>query len=319
MDYLEFCDENMHRHYPLADGAIAISTLGVRLPDSFLADLRISVAADAVEGFTASFYVSKVTVDHATVGLEVSSSVLTGVIARLSGIPVGLTSGDTIAARTFELVPGEDHPEVAGQLIVGSCADVRNLLGIHTFIHAAGKLLPTTIFPQTNTVSGIQVGDHVLTGVVTLIAGDNCTIEADLDTNSITISYGDPAEGNIVTSDDLLEAVLAEFGMPILTINGVTPDGTGDFEFRGMGITEGSEESEVGDCISIVSGTNSIIISNVCNPPCNTKEELSLVYSRIGELNRGFSVLQQNYSAIARNYSVMLARLSAFSENRQGG
>lgn len=307
MTFLEFINGNLNKHYPLDDEATLRSVDGVLLPDSFLADLRLIVQDVTSTVNVTAFYISSIRVygDSISVSIGYGTGGSAKTVARVSGISTSLRAADSIESRTYQ-IESMDDSVLFGSLIVGTSQDIINYPGNHTFTAAAGLLNPITVYKPTNTFTSLVVDGVRLTGDVVLEAGDNVDFDVDPVTNTVRISYGNPDTLAFSNSTDLYNHVISVYGQPVTTINNVPPDSNGNIT-----IANGN------DCTNVrASGDGTITITNICSDPCADKEALSALYTMIGTLNLNYSQLQQLYTSIASNTSMMIARLSAITQNQ---
>lgn len=301
--YLEFIDANMHRHYPLSDAATATSSAGVRLPDSFLVDARISVSPELVGLDRSKFFISRVTVYQQTVSVELSYD--DHVVCRAVDIPTNLTTGDSENARTFTMGIVDSATVVFAQLVVGTCQDLRGYPGVHNFDNAGGVMFPSCVWSFSPAATALVVDGVRLTGDVILEAGTNVSFVVD--GNTVTVNYGVPTDLVINDAASFLAAVTAEFGPPIQTVNSVSPDTMGNID-----LLPGNS------CVTLTTSTNTITIDDACLAPCSDKSSLDTIYTNLGNLNTNYAILRQMYQSMSSNIALMIARLSVFSKNRGG-
>lgn len=302
--YTEFTDRNMTMRYPLIDTATAVSDEGVALPDSFLADLRLSLGAMDRAGdasYRFSLFISSVSV-YADYAYVVISDTVTGeTIAKSDPISLLLNTGDSIASRTVYIRPSGDVP-VNGTIIIGTCEDIKNLQGVHEFGFSAGQLFPSNILPAESVLSGFYIGGTYVTGDVTIQEGDGVTLSYNAGTNTITINAATTEESSPITSNSgLLDAVTERFGEPVTSINGVTPDNTGNVEIAAV------------DCLEVTTDMagHSVTFSNPCGSACASDEFLAETYRRIAEINKNYATLVNLYQSVSGALSQMSSRVAA--------
>ena len=309
--YDEFIGDNLYKRYPLVDAPESYS--GFELPDSFLADVTIMVGTmDRVgdDAYRYSIYISRVEVHTDYIYLTFADS-KGSAIAESDPIPVGLTLSDTVNDRTHKINPTTKLP-VQGAVVVGTCEDISKLPGIHTMNQEYSLLFPSCVATVPPAVIGIQVGDTIFDGVVTLEAGDYIGISYDENTNKITIAY-DPTNGPadlIYDESSLLQAVTEKYGKPIITINGeVKPDEKGNIEINPT------------DCFMIETDTvnHSISMYNPCANPCSSYEFLDNTLARINDLNKSVSLLKSMNDSVANTLAQMGVRVASVLESRKGG
>lgn len=326
---LEWINGNMHRNYPLVDSAVPKAQSGEYLPASFLVDLQLIVPY--VEGLDASrFFVSSVVRHPAsfqvTIGYMINPNTGTGFDCAMSAmIPLdtqfrgtsepfitdlaAITSGNPAITRSSYTsgIPDEYAPlkQLRGKLYIGSCVDILGI-GELSFTYAATALLARCIYIETpaESISSVRfIDDYGTDRTFT----DDITIRADagviVDVEGTTITFKlDPAY-----LDTEVKQVLAEaYGAAIKSINGATPDETGDFRITGQ------------DCTLLSTQTNSISISNPCAKPCcdNGGTDTAEIQTALEGLEQAKTVLNNYYTDLATKVNSMQSRLASLIASR---
>lgn len=267
---MEYDAANEHRVFPLADTATGISTDGNQLANSILVGMLLSVPP----GVSAVFYVSQVVVTSSVINVTISAD---GVpVAECKNIPIH-TVGSSYTAPVVPIENTTAYP-VTGSIIRGSCNDA--VSGVYDLTADTGLINSVCIVFMQQNLSAIIVGDSILTGDVVLEEGNNLTISVSRvgSVSTITFNYS-PPEGMISSNAELLEAITAAYGVPITTINGITPTAEGNFYMN------------ADSCTTITSGTNNIVLSNPCAKPCCDKSFLDTAYANISDLNARANVI----------------------------
>jgi hypothetical protein len=173
--------------------------------------------------------------------------------------------------------------DAVGTLVIGSLDTISQFGGSYNFELAATRLNPTIVVQDIRAVSGIRIrhatGDpsDLIQGDVILQEGSN--IQLYVDNNTIYIS----ATGN----DDytgVCECSLQQSLTPIRTINGVSPNGSGNIQLT-------SDSSCL--VISPNTGTNSIELQDSCSEPCCGCEELVTLTREIETLRLQLANLER--------------------------
>ena len=308
--YNEFIEDNLYKRYPFMENPKG--TDGFKLPDSFIADIKITISSmdrAGEESYRYSVYVSKVTVYPDYVYVEFSDSVTSKVIARTDPIRMSLSLADTTDERTIIIRPTSNLP-LNGTLVVGTCADLHTMKGVHIMDSDSATVFPSNVLPLMGNIGvlSLAVGDNVATGDVIIEAGKHIDLEYIEDTNTIKISVNPDKDSGInLTSEDIIAALKEKYGAPILSINGVTPD------------TEGKIDILPTDCFMVTTdnSNNSISFYNPCAPACASYEFINESLRRIKELNDAIDLLRSYYESTANTLAQMGVRVSAVLESRK--
>lgn len=312
----DWLSSNMSRNYPLSDDANPTIGGGYGLPDSFLADIGIYALPGTDTNVPTKFYVDSVyRTEDSTLAIDFGYN--TGeeqglVFARATGIPATLVSGDSVESRTFSIVPDisniPDEYEAlrfaAGTVVIGTCKDIVNPL--YALGPDRGKILPTCVITTTSGITGILVGTSLLTGTVSLQAGDGIELSTDAD-NNIYINRVKTEEERLSrfqSVDDVIEAVEEKFGNAIKTINGIGPDSEGNFQLVGD------------DCTRIEASENGVSISNPCAKPCCPDAESPDVSEALSSLEEAKNRLEGYYSELSGRIGEMQARLASLISSK---
>ena len=306
--YNEFIEDNLYKRYPLTDYVDANSSI---IPDSFMADIKMCISVmdrPGDDSYRYSMYVSKITVypDYAYVEFtDVKDNI---VIAKTDPIPMRLSMADSVEDRTIMIRPVTTIP-VNGTLVVGTCADIKNIKGVHILTSDEGRLFPSNIIITTDAgVDAIVVGKVRLTGDVVIEAGDYINIEADEKTNTIKISVDTSNVPDInLATEDIIQKLKDKYGTPVLSINGITPDGNGDISIVPT------------DCFMVTNDDvhHNISFYNPCAPACASYEFVNESLRRIKELNDTMDLLRSYYESTANTLAQMGVRVSAVIESRK--
>ena len=308
--YQEFVDDNMYKRYPMIEDT-GTPESGVPIPDSFMVDTHITVCTTdrALEdSYKFSVYISKVTVYTDYVYVYFSDIKTSSLIAKSEAIPITLTEKDSISDRTISIMP-TGNIAINGSLIVGTCRDIKKLQGVHNYEPEYGMLFPGCVSVSPDYVSGIQVGDQIATGLVTLKAGKNIDIQYDADSNTIEISIKRDNDDNTITNDaELIDYIKSTYGNPIISINGIQPDNKGNITI------------EPTDCFMVLTDptNSSITFYNPCAPACASYDFLDDTLDRIKDLNGNVAVLKSFYDSVSNTLAQMGVRISAVIESKKG-
>lgn len=327
---LEWINGNMHRNYPIVDGAVPRAASGEYLPASFLVDIQLIVPY--VAGLDASmFFVSSIVRQpssiQVTIGYMIDIATGRGFDCAVSGsIPLGTEFSGTSQPYEVELaaittVPSTDPwsssyihaiPEeyaalrgIRGRLYIGSCVDMLSI-GELSFVYTASALVPQCVFIEspTTAVSSVRFmdgygTDRTFTDDITIRAGEGVII--DIDGQTITFRM-DPDVVSAAAAEKLAEVA----GTAIKKINGKGPDSEGNFTIRGL------------DCTLLETQDNGVSISNPCAKPCcdSGGVDTAEIQTALEGLEQAKTLLNNYYTDLATKVNTMQARLSALIASR---
>lgn len=281
---LEWLNHNSQRNYPLASDASAKDvTNSFDLPEDFIVDLYLQLPVD-ITIQPSRFFVR--TIGNYTTGFAVviAYNADSGPINIASAlIPRSGFTGDT-AYFLGGLPPFSD---VQGTIVIGRL-DQMDLqpAGSFEFDLDGGRLEAEVIRPQIKGIGALVAVNGAdrserLQYEVELIAGTNMRITAEpgnIAENILPSIRFDAIEGEGLTDECVCEDT--DLGPPIRTINGISPDATGNFEVLGS------------PCLEIEGITNGIRMSDTCSEPCCGCDELERVTADLELVMRGNRTLE---------------------------
>lgn len=294
--YTEFIEDNLYKRYPFTD------SYNGDIPDSFIGDLKIVFGLSPISKYRDTTYVSMVHVypDYIYVYISTDDD---GVIAQSDPIPTSLTMSDSDESRTIPIRPTSSIP-VNGTLVVGTCSDMAKQQGV---IETTGYIFPANISVIPEQVYGIKVGETVLTGDINIKSGDGVILSVDTSTNTITVNrdasndkeLADPAKA-------LMDKFIEKYGQPIISVNGIKPNNTGNIELLPT------------DCLMIETDYEHSTVSlyNPCGTTCASEQFMEDTYTRIDDLNKNYKTLSDFYMSVSNTLAQMAARVSAVLEIR---
>lgn len=228
----EWLNSNTSRAYPLDD-----LTGGVpgTLPCNALVDGFVLTT-----GFTDGdyiFYISKSENTGKSIILSVTAEDLRSGNTVVFDGAVSIQNVEDYGTVEFFAISEDQAPKtISGAFTVGSKSAIQ-AMPTAEYTSAQCMLAPYVIRAVDRLcVTGIRVGDTVLTGEVTIEAGSGVDINADPATGTITISaseYSPPPENMNVTTDGELSAQLLDtYGRPVTSIAGALPDADGNISIN---------------------------------------------------------------------------------------
>lgn len=286
---VDWLNENSYRSYPVVDGASRVAASGAVLPTGLVVDLSLPVPLGTLEPSNA--FIRKVYGFSAGVVITIGDTTAPGEDLATATV----FTADHARNKSYPLtgIPGTKLNGVTGRIAIGLPEAVAQCsLGLFDFSGAPQntQLVVSCIRPLLQGVHGVVVRQAdgslspVLGGSITLIPGDNVTLEVDPVTNSIRISASIQVTPQQVTNagcgcDTGLEDDLG----CIKTINGVQPDAAGNLVIQGL------------DCVQLTpsSGGNGLVLSDACTEPCCGCDQLDQLQAALQAIENYRSQLGQ--------------------------
>jgi len=316
--FQEFCDENMHRNFPLTDDASVTDTTGaLTIPTNLMVDMYLCIPNTAGVDLS-RFYVSNITVRQFFVDITLGHADLGAVIGTFRNITVGATlhtSYDFIPAEVE--ISGDLNPiyYATGQVTIGSAESMAQHPGSWSFVFAETPVSVTRVSEGLMNVQHIQADDRLFTGLVTLKEGNNVTLSVettgtapDADT-TITMAAsltGDVGALDLQSDNDVLTALISRYGPPVQTINGIRPNSSMDFLIQGA------------DCTKVQAVDNGLTFSNPCARPCGEESaEMSRALEDVGNLDLRYASLREFIEGVATELNANIQRMISLGAAEQ--
>lgn len=289
LDWISF---RAAQSFPVADEAPKISNQGILLPNSLILDLHLTVPPEAGADIVNKVYIKQIIENNSTISVILGYQGMD--IAGSYNIPKTINMTTAIKDRSFAITPinlTENQldwlDKLFGSISIGTTEAYS--LGSMTFSLQQSKLNPICISflaLQQNCVESLIVGETKLTGDITLQAGQGILLQAS---DSTVIFKVDPQYIQQKTKQRTIEDIIALYGQPIVSINGVLPDNNGNINFTGM------------DCVQInpLGQAGFISISNPCAKPCCSSTDTD-------KLSTDLQILQTEQIQL-RNYFINMA------------
>lgn len=305
----EWLDENQHRVFPLEDSMSGFdSTSTFQLPTSFMVDVLLCVppGTDITKYYVKTVLVRRHSVD-VTIGYDGDGRELTvGTFARIPATQ-DVNSVYSFAAAAQPLAADKPFTIMTGSLVVGSVTELLDHPGLWSFQCADASLLSSRVTEGLAGVTALMVGDDARTGAVALKEGPGVTLTPSYDAVNnrtiITVSadLGNLEELSIPLVDDasVLANLTALYGTPVTSVNGVTPDASGNFTLRPL------------DCTEFKTIPGGLSVDNPCSLPCCDKSVLDDAYTSISELNLRYARMEGYYQSVGRNVNDLQSRMIA--------
>jgi hypothetical protein len=280
---------NALRRYPLREGCSALSSDGqFRLPDTLIVDFSLAASSDA----SRRFYVSKVFNKLTAVILEISDNI---------GEPVGVVEIDAtshVQDSDYYITPTNSYIGAGGRITIGTLTDLaQQPAGSFEFSQSATEFETRTIIPSLQGVDRIEFidsknGSSSLTGNVKITARNN-----------VNFSYSGVLEYNRVfldVGDGLGLNKPCDSTNPIRTINGISPDDSGNISFLGV------------SCVKVSSQDLAVLdIEDTCCTPCSGCNDLEELTLRLTTLEARLLDLKTNYSMVNAHLSTYLSTINS--------
>lgn len=279
---VEWFNLNYNRRYPFVDAA-TLDSSGLKLPTNFILDFQLTVPALSSYNPNNFFLGDLAVFGGGTLGTikyqsNPSDSNTVENVATFSAASSTHTVG-----WAYQLTGVGNFSDISGSIVIGDLQQLIQTFPSATFNLPDTRIISTLIKPGSNAVSGIRVNgvgatSDVLTGIINFNAGNN--IRFDVEDNTVTINAIDATdfENDCNCGDPDLQ--------PILTINTLRPDGSGNFNIVGS------------DCATVSRGTTGIMISDTCAEPCCNSSDLEVLSQDINVVKRDSRTLETLISRI---------------------
>jgi hypothetical protein len=311
----EWYTENASRRMPLAtlvaENNVVPSGLddaGQLLPESLLVGLQLYVPrtmlATREAGSTLPYdqlaneyriYLSSVVI--ATSRVEMTFSTVSGAdIAQAIWTPTTEMQGIPVHGVQVAPLPTNDEnigsSKVSGFVFFGPDSMWREQVGIYRY---TGNNIYSSMISEScincigpDIVTGLVVNGTTLHGEIGIVAGDN--VDINVQGNNIDLAFAGGLDTGITTRQELVQAVVDTYGNPILTINGVLPDGNGNYTF-----------SSPDGVLSFSNIDHGIAVVNLKGSECCDKSALDNILSNIQADNEKMGRLNNFMQALSAN------------------
>jgi len=304
--YQEFLDQNLHRAYPLTDESGGLDNTGTfRIPTSLITDIYLCVP-NLLLIDCRKFYVENILIRRYFIDITIGYND--------SGVPRPLGTFKNISTQaavqsSYAFTPSQYQSNdvwtplyhMTGQIVIGDAAEAIRYLGSWTFNQSDAEhsslIVPTRIARGLLNVQYISINGRLFTGNVVLREGNNVKMQVDTRLNHglqetvITFSASLNAAGTLqlLNDDDIFDALVNRFGVPIQTINGLRPDAEHNFNVLGA------------DCTTVdPSGAHGVVVANPCATPCCDEDQnIKNIMDSIANLNLRYAQLKAFFDASA--------------------
>ena len=288
----EWLNENAGRAYPFKEDSLLTDTTGaVRIPNNLIVDLCLVAPAD----FNSLFYLRQLSYVGTTVTLTLS---VTGGDDLAS---VSVNASTHIADTSYPVIGVDGMDDVRGMIALGDLSGLASQLaqGIYVFTAGNTQFETRAVRPDLRGVRSLAVvkADGTLQdplyGAVQLAEGANIVLTYVPATD--TLPQGIRIDSRATNLEDDCECSSAQAApSPILTINGIPADNTGNFTLEPLD-----------ECLAIDGTANGLTFNDTCSQPCCGCAEQAYVTQQM-------QVLQTSITALTSRASQLQAAETAF-------
>lgn len=287
----EWLNSNSLRNYPFREDAklMPVSSSGtlltdVRLPNYLVVDFVITIPQELPQ----HVYLSQ---------LSKVGNLLTFVIADQLGVVITTLAVDWQAHQantSYDIVGTFNYSDVRGKMVLGDLSTLNTDLaeGLYKFNLSEAEFEYTTVRPAVRGVRTLQLSNNgtlsgYITGHVKLLAGQNIRLTYLPAYNAIRV---DAIDGGGLNEECDCATVIGKRNI-VRTINGIAVQDA---------IIEGD-----GQCVTVKTEGNKLIIGDVCATPCCGCPELEW-------LTQQLTVLDTTLSNLESYANQLSARISSF-------
>lgn len=262
---LEWLDHNSQRNYPLTEDATCLSVDGdFTLPDDFIVGLYLAVPATqniSPSGFFIRYVGVYSTGYSVTIAYQPDNDNDAITVASAQ-----IAKSGHVYGKAYALAGLGSFESSVGKIVIGKLDNIdKQPTGFHEFDLEGGRLETDSIRPQLRSVTGLILEDNgtesnLIYGTVKLQAGSRFRLrKISEDASEVVIELS--AIGNDGLNEDC-DCDGAETATPIVSINGVRADNSGNLTLLGN------------TCLQVTPGSNGIQLKDICSQPCCGCEEL---------------------------------------------
>lgn len=298
---LQFLNHNSQRAYPLAADSTRTDVTGAFvLPDDFLVGMYLPIHA-GLNVRPGRFFLRKLNAYPQGYGLTVGYQADDGTVTDVASALIAQTE---LRNQIYTLGGLNEFRDTRGWVVIGDQANIsQQPAGAFRFEITGARLEADVIRPIIRGIQSLRVRNGSSTspriyGHVTLVAGNNVRLTYS------PASGDDPAtiRFDAISGEGLNELCACEdtaTGEPIRTINGISPNSSGDFTLQGT------------DCLELAAATNGLVIKNTCSKPCCGCTELEEVTSALTSLGNEATTVSTLVNNISLRLDQMLGTILA--------
>lgn len=290
--YTEWLDQNLHRVYPLQDDMTGQATNGnISIPTKLMSDIFLCVPNHPSIDIEL-FYISNITVRSRFIDISIGYEGVSDLIGSFSNIDMTASVHTTYLFTPLKQQTGDITAllfHITGQITMGELSALDTFIGSWNFDINTARITPTRMSEGLINVQYISVNDRLYSGTVRLLEGDNIELTAEEETigglpvTTITVSASLNSDSAVQLNndEDVIDALVARFGRPLRTINGLLSDVDRNFRLEGA------------DCTDVEDLTTGVVISNPCATPCCDEDEnIADIQGSIANLNLRYAQLK---------------------------
>lgn len=309
---LQWISQHATQSYPLTDQAYAQSVFGKQLPMSFLLDVQIRVPKRYISQLKQTFYIHSVINTLDTYTVVVGCHVTDGddfPCLYAYGISKELDAGSSMQDRYYILVSDiQKVPSIHKDMVskLTGCVYVGSTKGQDvpsiSLPYEQGAISPVCVQSAAG-LDALVVNGKSIQGVVKFRAGNGIKLDTH-QSDSVTVIDisidSDSLYTGASTVQQAVQQIKAALGNPVLAINGVTPNQSGQLTIAGL------------DCVRLdVSANNTAItISNPCSKPCCGTVYSDAIKSQIDVIKQEQAILRDYFIQQSNNINYMQANLA---------
>jgi len=274
----EWLNENSLRNYPFREDARLMPVDGsgtvisdIRIPNYLVVDFVMTMPSDLPQ----HVYLSQLS----KVGKLLTFVIVDGLGTVITTLAV--TYPTPGANQEYDLVGSFDYSDARGKIVLGDLSRIDEDLpeGIYTFQLTDAEFEFTTVRPAVRGVRTLQLDNNgtlsgYITGHVKLLAGDNVRLTYLPAYNAIRI---DAISSGGLNEECDCATVIGRRNI-VRTINGIALE---DLTITGDG-----------QCVTVETADNKVVISDVCSTPCCGCPELEFLTQQLKILDATLSNLQ---------------------------
>ena len=298
----EYLNENAHRYYPFVNAN--------EVPTGLILDCCLlttpNVHNNATKDDAEVTYISQLVSDDTSLRIYLKSGTYDFGCIAVSDVSQPLLFGGVVGRRS-DIKYAKDGYIIQGYIVTGDLEYLLPRIPPSITLEASEGLLYTNcIMHMSQWLTGIQVGEETLTGLVNLVAGKGINLTVDQTNNTITVSCTGaeiPPDNRIIRDDiTLLSAITAMYGHPITSINGVPITAGGNWTIAVL-------ENE-GLVVKADAANCAITINNPSATACCSDTNISTLAANIATLNERVGTIQSFQNQLETNMNVLSTQLT---------
>jgi len=300
----EYYNENAHRYYPFVNAN--------EVPTGLILDFCListtNLPDNATSEDTSVTYISQLTTDGTQLRVYLAASTDDGDIdfgcIATTDVSTPIVAGGVLGRRTNISYAANGYV-FQGYIITGDLERLLPLMPASTLLNkTTGRLYTNCIMHMTHWLTGFQVGDETLTGLVELVAGPGISLSVSGNTVTVScIGATIPPDNAIIINDDtLLSNLIAAYGQPITSINGVDITDGGDWTI--------AVKPDEGLVVVADNTTHSISITNQFAQACCSSDQIQTLVDNIAQLNERVITVNNFLTQLETNVNILSTQLT---------